>query len=376
MKKLLILTRWYLPATKSGGTVRSIRPLVKGLQEDFDITILTSNKDLGSDKPYEGVVFDTLTSYDDTKIIYLSKLNIKNIYKQIKAVNPDIIYVNSFFDITTQIVLLLNYFKRLNVQIILSPRGELGEGALSIKSHKKNIYLSVHKLLNLSKGIIYHATGDEDVKDISKIFPRNEIKNLTNLSEDAEISFTLPLKEVARLKMVFISRIAPKKNLDYALKVLEKYTFQGTIEFDIYGPDEDIDYWQECQEIISKMPKNIEVNYRGFVNPSLIKQTLSGYHLFFFPTKGENFGHAIVEAMQVGLIPLISNKTPWLDLEKLNVGFSLSLEDTHAFEDAIKQMLLLTNEEFIHYSENTKIYIEKKINNRKNIEEYKTLFRN
>jgi glycosyltransferase involved in cell wall biosynthesis len=376
MQKLLILTRWYLPATKSGGTVRSIRPLVKGLKDDFDITILTSNKDLGSDKPYEGVVFDHLTTYDDTKIIYLSVLNIKNIYKQIKSVNPDIIYVNSFFDITTQIVLLLNYFKRLNVKIILSPRGELGEGALSIKSHKKNIYLTLHKLLNLSKGIVYHATGNEDVKDIRKIFSKNEIQNLTNLSEDIEINFPLPVKEVDKLKMVFISRIAPKKNLDYALEILEKYTFNGFIEFDIYGPDEDFEYWQKCQKIIAKMPNNIKVNYKGFVNPSLIKKTLSNYHLFFFPTKGENFGHAIVESMQVGLIPLISDKTPWLELEQLHVGFSLSLGNTDAFGNAIKEMLLLSNEDFLQYSKNTKTYIEKKIDNRKNIEEYKILLSN
>jgi len=376
MKKLLILTRWYLPAVKSGGTVRSITALVNGLKDNFSITILTSDRDLGATQPYDNVEFDTLTKYNGIPIVYLSQLNIKNIEKYVQLINPDIIYINSFFDITTQIIMFLKFRGKIKSKIILAPRGELAKGALSIKANKKRVYLFFYKLLNLSKGITFHATSSEDGIDIENHFPYNKLKIIQNPKEESIQVYTLPIKETNRLRMVFISRIAPVKNLLYALEILEKSKIDGFITFDIYGPDEDKNYWQMCLEIIKKLPSNIEVKYKGFVEPSYISTTLAKYHLFFLPTKGENFGHAIVEAMQVGLVPLISDKTPWQGLENIDAGFSLSLDDSYAFEKAIKKMLLLSNNEFSEYSKNIKSYIRENIDNHKTIEEYKILFKN
>jgi len=374
MKKLLIITRWYLPAVKSGGTVRSLTALVNGLQDDFSITLLTSDRDLGSTKPYQNIEFDTLTKHNGTPIVYLSQLNIKSMEKYIKSIDPDIIYVNSFFDITTQIIMFLKLKGKIKTKIILAPRGELARGALSIKATKKRAYLFFYKLFNLSKGITFHATSEEDFVDIKKIFSKNRVEVIQNPKEESLEVYTLPIKEKMNLKMVFISRIAPVKNLLYALEVLKISKINGFVLFDIYGPDEDKEYWNECQKIIKELPSNIEVHYKGFVEPKNIGITLSHYHLFFLPTKGENFGHAIVEAMQVGVVPLISNKTPWQNLENINAGFSLSLADYNSFSEAIKKMLIMDNQNFIECSRNIKKYIGKKIDSKKNIEAYKVFF--
>ena len=374
MKKLLIITRWYLPAVKSGGTVRSISALAKGLNSDFDLTILTSDRDLGAKEPYKNVKFDELTFYENIPIIYLSKLKLAPIYKHIKEISPDIIYINSFFDITTQIIMFLKLQGKIKSKIILAPRGELADGALSIKAKKKSIYIRLYKLFNLSKNIIFHATSKDDLSDIKNKFPDNEVVLIPNPKEEDKTEYSLPYKEINKLRIVFISRIAPVKNLLFALNILDSRDIKEDIIFDIYGPDEDIEYWNICKEKINRLPKNIEVNYRGFVNPSDIGITLSKYHLFFLPTKGENFGHAIVEAMQVGLIPLISDKTPWQDLENLKVGFSLSLDNPNKFLKAIKEIVSIDNSQFIDYSNNIKEYISKKLDNRKTIEEYKKIF--
>jgi len=376
-KKLLIITRWYLPATKSGGTVRSILALVNGLKEYFDITILTSDRDLGSNSPYENIEFDKLIDSNGVSIAYLSKLDVKNIEKYINIVNPDIIYINSFFDIMTQGVMLLKLFGKIKSKIVVLPRGELGNGALSIKSTKKKIYLFIYKLLNISKGIIFQATSKEEYMDINRIFPSNKIEIIQNAKVENNNSYPLPLKEINSLKTVFLSRIAVLKNLDYALEILRDYTFDGFIEFDIYGPLEDKEYWAKCENIINRInesQKNIKVSYKGFVEPENISKTLSNYHLFFMPTKGENFGHAIVEAMKVGLVPLISNQTPWQNLENIDVGFSLDLNNKESFVTALNQVLLLNNENFLDKSINVKSYINKKVNNKKTLSEYLEFF--
>jgi len=376
-KKLLIITRWYLPATKSGGTVRSILALVNGLKEYFDITILTSDRDLGSNIPYENIEFDRLIDSNGISIAYLSKLDVNSIEKYINIVNPDTIYINSFFDIMTQGVMFLKLFGRIKSKIVVAPRGELAEGALSIKATKKKIYLFIYKLFNISKGVIFHATSKEDYMDINRIFPYNKIEIIQNAKEETNNSYSLPLKEINSLKIIFLSRVAVVKNLDYALEILRDYTFNGFIEFDIYGPLEDKRYWAKCENIISiinESQKNIKVSYKGFIEPDNISNTLSNYHLFFMPTKGENFGHAIVEAMKVGLIPLISNKTPWQNLKNIDAGFSLDLNNKESFATALNQILLLNNKKFLEVSINVKSYINKKVNNKKTLSEYLEFF--
>ncbi len=375
MKKLLIVTRWYLPATKSGGTVRSVSALVNGLKEDFEVSIVTSDRDLGADEPYSGVEFDKWTLHRGIPIVYLSRLDLKSMSRCIATKRPDIIYLNSFFDITTQLVMFLKFIGKIEATIVLAPRGELAKGALSIKSTKKRLYLLFYKLLNLSKNIIFHATSKEDMLDIKKIFPSNRVVVIQNPKEESSQSYRLPLKEKNRLKMVFISRIAPVKNLLYALEILAQSKFTGSILFDIYGPDEDKEYWRACKEMIKKLPPNIQVDYRGFVEPSQIGDRLSNYHLFFLPTKGENFGHAIVEAMRVGLIPIISDKTPWQNLEDFNAGFSLSLEDSKAFFEAIEKVLEMDDEQFRRSSNGVKKYISNRVNSKKNLKEYKDFFK-
>jgi len=374
MTKLLVVTRWYLPAVKSGGTVRSTSALVNGLKKQFDISIITSDRDLGANEPYVDIKFNRWLKLGGVNIIYLSKLNVRYIDKSIQKQCPDIIYLNSFFDITTQIVMLLKLRRKIKSKLILAPRGELAKGALSIKSSKKKAYLFLYKLFNLSKGIIFHATSKEDAEDIKLLFPKNKIEIIQNPKEENDETYSLKKKEVGNIKMVFISRIAPVKNLLYALKILSDNSFEGLIEFDIYGPDEDKNYWEKCKELIVHLPSNVIVQYKGFVNPKDISTTLSHYHSFFLPTKGENFGHAIVEAMQVGLIPLISDKTPWINLENQKAGYSLSLENKDAFVIAIKEMLSLSNDAFVEQSNNIKKYIGEKIDNKKTLEEYRILF--
>ena len=374
MNRLLIITRWYLPATKSGGTVRSLSALVNGLKNHFEITILTSDRDLGASKPYENIEFDTLLHKNGINIVYLSKLNAKSIKKYIDEINPDLIYINSFFDIMTQSFMLLRMIGKVKSNVVISPRGELAKGSLSIKSTKKRVYLFLYKLFNLSNNIVFHTTSKKDRENVKTMFPANEVVCIQNPKEVNNREYTLPFKEEAHLKMVFISRIVPVKNLLFAIELLTQKRFAGEIIFDIYGSDEDKSYFAKCQQAIKKLPDNVKVTYHGFLEPEKISETLSQYHLFFLPTKGENFGHAIVEAMEVGIIPLISDATPWQNLEKFDAGFSLSLDNTKDFMRAIEKVLQLDNENFVTCSCNVKEYISKAIDNQKTMGEYRTFF--
>jgi glycosyltransferase involved in cell wall biosynthesis len=138
------------------------------------------------------------------------------------------------------------------------------------------------------------------------------------------------------LRIIFLSRISKEKNLNYAINILRGLKLN--ILFDIYGPIEDPTLWDSCLEKIKTLPANIIVNYKGIINREDVKKTFIQYDIFFFPTIGENFGHVIVESLLVGTPVLISDRTPWKNLEVDGLGWDLSLDNPNLFIEAIYKM--------------------------------------
>jgi glycosyltransferase involved in cell wall biosynthesis len=375
MKKILIITSYYLPGYKAGGPIKSILNLVENLKDNFNITVLTSDRDFKDIKQYPDIMPNKRIDFKCYGVVYLSHISTISIYRQIKLLKPDIVYLNSFFSKFTQISLLLKKLNLIESSIILAPRGELSHGALSLKPVKKNIFLKIAQLTNLySKNIIFHATDATEEKDIKKNFS-NELINIPNLISRLDMPHENTQKVTGKLKIVFLSRISAKKNLLYALETLRGIDNEGII-FDIFGIKEDVSYWEKCEKIISSY-KNIVASYKGVVNPAHVPELLSQYHVFFLPTKNENFGHAIVEAMQSSLIPVISDQTPWSDLGRYKAGYPINLSNKIGFINAFNELLQLNQNEFSLKLANVKKYVanNKQLNNKKNLVEYMKLFK-
>jgi glycosyltransferase involved in cell wall biosynthesis len=323
-------------------------------------------------KPYKDIDFDKVVCLNKYNVVYLSKINIRNIRKNIKILQPDIIYLNSFFSKMTQVVLFLKLIKLIKNKIILAPRGELSHGALSLKSKKKKVFLSVAKIFRFhSKDLIFHATDKIERFDIERLFP-NKVVEIPNLINNKICEFNNFKKETGALNIVFLSRISEKKNLLYALKILQAVGNKNIV-FDIYGPKEDLEYWKKCKQVINSL-SNIKISYKGSACPDDISTILSNYQCFFLPTLNENFGHAIVEAMQIGLVPIISNQTPWIDLQKYDAGWSLNLNDKLSFINAFDILYEMDNERFQVKSQNIRKYIKLKLDNKDSVDLYKNMF--
>jgi glycosyltransferase involved in cell wall biosynthesis len=56
-----------------------------------------------------------------------------------------------------------------------------------------------------------------------------------------------------------------------------------------------------------------------------------------FPTLGENYGHVICEALNAGCPVLISNQTPWRNLQEKGVGWDFPLEEEERFTATLQQ---------------------------------------
>ena len=140
------------------------------------------------------------------------------------------------------------------------------------------------------------------------------------------------------LKIVFLSRICPKKNLLKAIESLEQVC--GKVQFTVCGPKEDITYWEVCKSKLETLPENIRWSYDGDIPSEAVQEKLGQNDVFLFPTLGENFGHVIFEALSVGCIPVISDQTPWDIIAERNAGYVLPLSDKMTvFTEAIDRLI-------------------------------------
>jgi glycosyltransferase involved in cell wall biosynthesis len=110
-------------------------------------------------------------------------------------------------------------------------------------------------------------------------------------------------------RLVFISRISPKKNLDLILSALR--SLSRPVKFDIYGPLEDAAYWSKCKSLIREVPSSADIKYQGELAPSDVPRTFANYDAFIFPTRGENFGHVVAESLSASCPVVCSDRTPW-----------------------------------------------------------------
>lgn len=328
--KILIFTNFYLPGYKAGGPIRSISNLVDALSDKFEFYIVTSDRDSGDKNSYSNIQIDEWMDMGKAKIYYssvpLSRRLIKFLFSERKY---DRLYLNSFFSYRYSILPLI--VNRNQLKTIVAPRGEFSLGALKLKRFKKSLYIKVSICTTIYKNVIWQASSKYEYQDIQRIIKSNPlIKIAPNLPKISNTSYNNEFR--GWLNLVFISRISPKKNLLYAIEILS--TVKEKVIYNIYGPNEE-NYWEKCESKISILPPNIKVKYHGSIPNEKVFEIISQNHLFFMPTLGENYGHAIAESLNCGVPVLISDRTPWRSLENHNVGWDLPLENPDKFSKII-----------------------------------------
>jgi len=375
-KSILVFVDWFYPGYLAGGPVQSIVPMVEYLNLEFDFWILTRDRDLNSESQYEGVeVNKWLVSELNCKVYYASPemLGVKLIKNAIIESKCERAYINGIFSKYFSILPLQILKKKFaNIPTIVAPRGMLGAGALSIKRTKKKGFLAYAKISGLYKNINWHAASMSELKDIAKTFGNgNRAHMISNLPKKITKGNGVK-KESGTLLMYFSSRISPVKNLLFAIKVLSLIK-KSKVQLDLYGLMEDLSYWELCLKEISKLPPNITVNYLGTYNPKNESDVISKYHVLFLPSLNENYGHSIVESLLCGCSVLISDRTPWSDIQEFNAGYALSLSEPKTFASKIESLSEMDEESFLILRENATKYIEGKLNVSEILESYKTL---
>ncbi len=343
---------------------------MKEFHEGIEYYIFCGDTDLNGGA-LENITTGEWTVFNDyTQVWYANHASISDsLVRQVEEVKPDILYIVGIYSWYFNIVPLV--FCKVPRKI-LSARGMLHPGALSQKKWKKKIFLRLFKLFEYQFKVSFHATDAEEKGYIHSHFENHvEVFVAGNFPNNIGAVTAAP-KQVGILKLITIALISPMKNILPVLESLQNIT--TNVQYDIYGPVKEFDYWERCKEKIKLLPGNVTVHYHQEIEPREVKDALSQSHVFILPSKSENFGHAIYESLSAGLPVITSNNTPWNGLQEADAGINLSPENTIELEQAIDLFATMDEAAFTLWRHGAVAYTSKAIDLERLKSQYRAMF--
>lgn len=372
-KKTIFAFSCYLPAKRYGGPLKSIYNLVESTSDDFDYYLISLDHDFQQKEKLEGIK-EGWNKVGNANVLYINErdFSFQNILKWMKECKADLVYLCSvyYYAFNFPAVKAAN---ELNIPVLLAPRSDLLPNCIKYKYPKKLAYLTALRFVQKYKDIFYHSTSNEETQSILKwmVTDRKHIVQLPNIAS-CPLNMERIEKQKDSLRMVYIGRVHPRKNLKYAVECLAKA--RGKISLDVYGAMEDQGYWEECEFVAQGMDKDKKLSYCGNLSPLEVQMKYYQYDCLLFPTLNENYGHVIVESIISGCPAIISKgTTPWDDYDG-NGGFCCELNDRDSFISVIEKLVSMDKKEYQELSNKTLNYAKDKFDNSSLCNEYKNIF--
>jgi len=247
--------------------------------------------------------------------------------------NYDLVHIIGVF--TFPAFMAAHEAKKANIPYIIKPAGTLDTYSLTQKAWRKKIYY--HAFL---KGVLDCASAIHTTS-------QSECDQLVSLvKEDAcvviPLSVMLPeiipaeQKDGNGLRLLFLSRIHPKKGLPVLLEALSILRHRGipaTLTIAGDGPGE---YVSEMKRLVNTYALHDLVKFAGFVNDEAKVRLLGEADLFVLPSYQENFGIAVVEAMSAGLPVIVSDQLALADeIVESGAGVAVPVDMPEVLADEI-----------------------------------------
>lgn len=370
MKTVLILMGRYLPGHRDGGPLRTVANVVDALGDEYDFRIACLDRDHGDTVPYFGIKRDAWNSVGKAKVWYVRPGKFTFRLLSALAKDADVVYSSSFYDDYGYKMLLMNRLGLLRGRkVCVAAMGVFSEGALAQRAAKKKVFIDLCKALGLFNGIVWSVTSELEARDLKRTIGESARYIVAEDLPRSNIPGRVPKKHEG-VRVAFLSRICAHKGLDVAIDAL--IAARRDVILTIYGPAQEADYWARCREKLEH--SDVVWSYQGDVPSEEVQDRLSGEDMLILPTKSENYGHVIFEALSVGCIPVISDQTPWGEISERGAGFVAASGDTMGFAACVKRICDMGEAERTRMSESAVNFARQKVAQSKENTGYREIF--
>ena len=259
---------------------------------------------------------------------------------------------------------LLSLTSPKNAKVIISPHGYLEPEKLKVSSFKKKIVLWLFESSNLRNSSALVACSMQEAWSLRKLGLTQPIAIIPNGVDEALTRKTqragkrngfkkkYHIKDDAKI-LLFLSRIHPFKGLKLLLRAIvaiKAEFYKNNWVFVIAGIDEN----NHEDELKAFVFENMLEDVVLFVGPQYSEDkihALDSADCFILPSKGENFGIVIIEALVRGLPVITTKTTPWKDLISLNCGWWVERSE-ESFKRTLLEMFSTDRKDLIAMGKN------------------------
>lgn len=346
--RILMTCDFFLPGFKGGGALRSVVNIARTFAAEFEWHVVTGDRDAFDPLPYDSVPLDRWHPIDGVKVMYLSAegQRLGRLADVLRGTPHDLLYLNSLFSpCFTLKPLLLRALGRLPRRpVVLAPRGELAPGCLAVKPARKRAWLELARPARLYRNLVWHAAGPDETALIRQWFAGAHVIEAADLPSPAYAATAeRSPKQPGRLSIAYVSRITSNKNLAFAIEAVRGLA--GEVTLDVYGPVEDTEYWNACLARAATLPPNLRLATHGALPHRRVTEVLAQHDVLLLPSHAESFGHVIAEALAAGCPVLLSDRTPWHDVERDGVGWELPLDHAGRFTERLQLLVAMAEPE-------------------------------
>lgn len=330
MRKIFLPANEFFP-TQIGGVARSILQLTK---LNHEILVFTSLKGISD----SGAWSNRIKTFNNASVRYSGSENLvwKDIPVLIKLIRDvELCYCNSVFSKYSLVTIIVAWL--LRKPILLSPRGELFDSAVSTKRPVAKRFVIALVSIFVKEGLV----SSESEKIIFKeYFSSASVRVIANPVYSPDLKGDVKFRK----KLIFLGRIAPIKNLERVIGL--DYASIGW-NFDIYGPVE-----RQHDKYYTSLSLKAEfgISYKGVLNDNEKWDTLTNYGFLVLPSLSENFGNVVVEAISQGIPVIISKGVPF----DVTINGIISLDSPNF--DLLDFLDRITQEEWLAMSDSVYQY--------------------
>jgi glycosyltransferase involved in cell wall biosynthesis len=232
--------------------------------------------------------------------------------------------------------------RRTGCPFVLSPHGTLAPAAFSSGSWLKTPFWQLLQRPALGRAACLHATADAEYRDIRSKGISSPVAVIPN---GVDIPEWVPTRDLPRRTVLFLSRVHPIKQPERLLAAWSRLESRfSDWDLEIAGADYDSPgYLARMKQLAHRLGLG-RVRFLGEVVGGRKWDAFRGADLYVLPSKAENFGVTIAEALAAGTPVVATKGAPWAELPLHGAGWWIE-DDVESVAQALESAMSLPRDQ-------------------------------